>query len=360
MQQRNADFDAFAAKYGGTYRPTESDEVYFAALRDHLTESANDHELQAGKDKTIITHFDFVASDTFNAVAFVQLGKGYIGLFTGLIDCLVAYFHAANQRKAWDTNPLLSEALGSLDGGVAIHLSTLALDFVFDHEVTHLKHGHVDWLVASGFDSAFLEYDLSLTPDRFANQQLLEFDADLQATLRALQMSLVRYQRVLEKPNRYQQIPYISNPKATFAVQWFALYSLFLNFDDNTWKDHDIRHRSHPPAAMRMALAMTAMHGFAFKYYEAEMQKAGIDKDEFISIFAEATATAIDVYCNIKGVKRDAIVTPWELSREELEYMENVKLRMYEVQLQLAPHARNGGLPPLRPRSDVKGVTKTA
>jgi hypothetical protein len=27
----------------------------------------------------------------------------------------------------------------------AIHLTSIAVAFVFDHEMTHLKHGHVDW-----------------------------------------------------------------------------------------------------------------------------------------------------------------------------------------------------------------------
>lgn len=342
-------FDEFTKRLGGRFSPPSSVSAYYSSLVEHLGEAAADHELEAADGKRILDSFDFVCSDSFNALAFVHRGMAYIGLFKGLVEKLVAYFETARNHRAWAANPMLASSLDPLDG-LAIHLSTLALDFIFDHEITHLKHGHVDWLVANGLVAEYLEYDSTLSVGAHLDRQCLELDADFQATCRALALILVRRQRAVQAPHRYQRFPYARDARAALSVHWFVLYSLFLNFDDHTWTHADLQHRSHAPAALRLAMALAGMRGVAFKYWREEMQTLAIDEHIWDQLALQAIQAAHLTFCSVRGVSPMSLASPLKLAADNIAYLDEIRFRLYDLQPQLEPLARCKTIPPLYPR----------
>jgi hypothetical protein len=101
----NQEFDSFVSLYGGRYRPTDLDQELYNAFRQRFLENAAEHELEAANGRTILTHTDIVASDDFNALAFVQNGCSYIGIFRGLVASLITLYELVRRGHGGGIRP---------------------------------------------------------------------------------------------------------------------------------------------------------------------------------------------------------------------------------------------------------------
>jgi hypothetical protein len=128
----------------------------------------------------------------------------------------------------------------------------------------------------------------------------------------------------------------------------YALYTLFLNFDDNTWKITELPHRSHPPAAMRMMLLIAAMRGWSLKYLAEEMAEVGINQEDYDRILRDSLVCAHQSYCEIKRVSIEQLKSPFHLTDADAAHVQDLRQRMYVIQPELEQYARCRGLPHLR------------
>jgi hypothetical protein len=166
-------------------------------------------------------HFDYIDDFNVNACAFSAEGCGFIGFNGGTVVRFADFFarclagdwmfvadecRAHNQRidldpvESWPATPEDYVRIGFAKfpedpprQQFMFALLQFALDFILDHELAHIIHGHLGWLEQRGSGDIYVEHSsASARSEDPMIRQTLEFDADAWATVQGFDRVLRR------------------------------------------------------------------------------------------------------------------------------------------------------------------------
>lgn len=190
-------------------------------------------------------HFDYIDSDSLNALAFCHGGYSFIGMTMPLVRSL--FMVCARLSEDEDVMGLLGLKVPNLFLAAAARIQIF---FIVSHEYTHHIHGHVRQL--SG-DSALTEYGCPVGAD-VIGRHCLELDADAYAVYLAL-TNLIAGE---ERRAAVAALGIETNPSAQQDRILLATFivSVGAHFLSRSKRLFDVANSSHPPAAARMQFVM--------------------------------------------------------------------------------------------------------
>ena len=131
------------------------------------------------------------------------------------------------------------------------HLTLLAMDFLFDHEFSHILFGHLDWLSKKQKLDMYSEFHSSVEGLSLFDLQTLEMDADSTATARSCA-------RIVEIVNGYGFLPgpdlsFIYKDYYTaFSTLCYSISILLMLFGDEDVKNTQAGKSTHPASRIRL------------------------------------------------------------------------------------------------------------
>jgi hypothetical protein len=149
-----------------------------------------------------------------------------------------------------------------------------AIQFLVGHEIAHISLGHVDSL-ASESDSPFIaEVGWINGDEQSIQRQTLEWQADL----RSLSSAMASLKLTFELPSR--PTPPWAMERETPGVMifhWaFAVNTLFRLLGDGRFNPENLADASHPPFAIRRAMLMKQLYGWAMENWTQSPKAAVI------------------------------------------------------------------------------------
>ncbi len=236
-----------------------------------------------------LAHWGWIDNPNFNALAFLEDGNGFVGIYRGVLETLVdliamAVFEELDEK----VHPTISSAVRSMEDrqSAVTNIVVLAIDFVFLHEFTHLKHGHVGLLEARTAETMLVEFSRRGPKTAASDLQALESDADHESAWIAARQMTLRPMRAASTRDEFALIPYAEDLRSVVAINWLAIYLTLLAFDDNDWRERNWRDRSHPPAAIRMFSCFRTVVGYLI------MNDAGVDEEDLAVLLSEGVSLA--------------------------------------------------------------------
>jgi hypothetical protein len=277
-----------------------------SSLINSLVERFKSLLVSYSKDDKLIKAFpsiyvDFVDNSTFNAFAFKYYDKYIIGIHEGVVLILNDLFKRMLSHKnilsdvGDSSNELEDKSIegyfDNIDDMVvfghngryiflepkditrrqfASHLTTIALTFIFEHELSHILFGHVDFLnekyglnrlsEIQGDDSPLL---------RNLDLQTMEMDADCTSIARCCNLAI----NVVNKPSRIHPDyhKFYSNIYSSFSDINFAICNVLLLFGDGNYKDTTIGKNSHPDPRIRQLMATATFESISKQWDELEI-----------------------------------------------------------------------------------------
>ncbi|HDL01038.1 MAG TPA: hypothetical protein ENH23_02265 [candidate division Zixibacteria bacterium] len=231
--------------------------------------------------------YDYIHNFSFNAYAFKYNKHHLIGINVGVWATLTDLFHrmlAHREVLPKIGNPNKETAGTSIDdyyGNIielisntplekiklrfprdhirqlyAFHLSSIAMDFVFEHELAHILFGHVDYLhdcLGIDFTSEFQSSEV-LNQNQF-DLQTLEMNADTMGlancAFRAL--NAVRDNSIA---NTHFHVFYSDNYQALSDLT-FAVFNTIRVFGDGDYKDTRLGKSTHPDPRVRQVILLS-------------------------------------------------------------------------------------------------------
>jgi hypothetical protein len=297
-------------------------------------------------------HFCYIENLKMNAFAFKVADDGFIGVYSGTVLTVQSFFGALLSHPSflrsignpdaeveWTGFKMTPQPKDPARNAYAHLLSTLAVDFLFMHEIAHLMNGHVEFDRNRRQTSVFWEFaEAQGSTEDNLTSQTLEMDADADATLQGLTIAFGRTSDVETLPEAWR--PWFRTPRLALYTWILAAYGFFrLFFGGETAWDGLLR-TSHPPHNIRL--------GMVLKTIVAILQRERRDKllSELNPIIAElvpemerahawATSTAVDdsgirTAVDPRAAKHTGILLEhWKVIRPEL-----------------VPHARGVNLAP--------------
>ena len=220
-------------------------------------------------------HFDYVENTLVNAFAFESDNHDFVGVYVGTIVTIYSFFSAllANpnlllsignplEEEEWKTDTFDPKQLfrqpKSIERRSFAHLiATIAIDFLFAHEVGHLMNGHVKLLRSRKGIPLLAECDLAEnTHEENLTLQTLEMDADSFAMGQGLATAFGRARNpdsVL--PLDWRQW-YSTSTLALFG--WtLAIYGFFRLFFKGSINLDNLDSTNHPPPNVRLSMVLT-------------------------------------------------------------------------------------------------------
>ncbi|PTW45091.1 hypothetical protein C8J25_108183 [Sphingomonas faeni] len=276
--RRAAAFEALAASFGGSVRPSDiTDGPIGMTLRDlkHRGSKICQEAKAAGSPMQL--EVGILVDLSFNAVAGKVDGVDLIGINAGvplrllpIFEALLATQHAfpdvgtpeARSSVKWSKEAAVRGPLGFSgsqlpnDGpeiDVMQFLATFAERFIFEHEATHVRHGHVDWIQARFGAQPIDELRIASTPNLSGlDLQTLEFDADCGGMQGVMELIYTMPHAMAQAPRPGWQ--YFGKIQNLIKAVSFAIYTCCQIFADSSDDDpfEVILERSHPPATFRM------------------------------------------------------------------------------------------------------------
>ena len=330
------------------------------------------------RDRPRRISYGFLCSSDFNAFAYstpppVTPPLDFIGINIGVVFTLLDTFarilaqpdtfpdvgnRSLENPSGAGLRPLTTNVMSLPPSGVgpvcsvrslfAGVLAQTALDYLFFHQLTHLRNGHCDY-TREHLAGSWLAEIAAVVQEAsdLLIQQTLEMDADSGAVLHALNEAfklkdmLQGTTQVLE-PDTLAVIEaaYGTAERATRTVAYGA-YVLFRLFDDSGW-DHGVQSsRSHPQPAIRMSWIGPTV-------YEILLQRPayGYDALAFAKDMAEIIGDA-EVACgSIQGLPADphAIASVYQTA-SSLDYLNSLGSTWSSIRPELEKLKRGGKLP---------------
>lgn len=226
-------------------------------------------------------------------------------------------------------------------------LAQTALDYLFFHEITHLRNGHCEY----GRDHLAMSCLAEIAGDTKASQALvrhaLEMDADCGAILLTLNEAF-RLKDMLASTTREVdpivlhavQAAYGDAERATRTVAYSA-YVLFRLFDDSRWDHEGLASRSHPQSAVRMSWIGPTL-------YEIFLQRPayGYEPEAFVADMGRIVLAAETDCGRIQGVPPDprGIMSVYSTT-QSADYLNQLKVTWSSIRPLLEAHKRGGRLP---------------
>ena len=272
------DFDVAFAKYGGRFDPSTLPNAWRQVF-DETERHANaiiaaGHVLDNGSSRAVV--FGYVNNMEINAIAHEQR---LIGVFAGTVKYVVSLF----MRMLADPYTLPGIGNSSAENAdlppfnledhevvlprdtirriYASHLIRIALEFLIRHELAHVMNGHLELLRSQAGLESYLEIGTKPVLEITAlDLQTLECDADSSAGTFSLE-SLISG---LEISGDFMAKISLPNVKTIEQLKihdhLFAIYSLFLLFEDSATDEVSLSERSHPPAVLRQYQILTSTY----------------------------------------------------------------------------------------------------
>lgn len=225
-------------------------------------------------------HFDFFFNGSINALAFRANDRYFIGLSSGafymlrfvigrmLSDSRLFTFVGDPKAERSDLRPV-SDYAADAQALHAIYqmgamltpndpvrrkyaqmIEHLAISFLIGHELTHIVHGHVDYLEAQVRHGAVSEFvcEQDAEPDQL-ERQCLEYDADSRAVYALVQSLDAYFKEPTPELNPWR--PEADHPFAMFVEAIVALNIVFQLFGDVVFDAGDLSRSVHPPVPLR-------------------------------------------------------------------------------------------------------------
>lgn len=227
-----------------------------------------------------------------------------------------------------------------------------ALDFLFWHELCHLRHGHTDFVQKECGDAliaeAVGENSIQIDP---LTMQTLEMDADSYGLLLALQLNIATPAKAkfISEKNTLTAIKCFSETPLKFVDNiWFAIYTLFRIWGDIEWNpsNPDIGHHAHPPLPMRQ-------YHIGALIYEILEKKPGLLKVSPHDYAKNSAGVMENVEIAISLITKQrvdpkGIISVAAAGRTTLtnEYLDSLARRWTEIRPELEKYKRGGNLPP--------------
>lgn len=290
-------FDAEVNSIGGRYSYTDckNDNYIFLShplipIIDLIDIHKKLHE-ECG-DYNFNVYVDFINNPAYNAKAFKNENKYFIGLFIGLVFILRDYFYTIMSDSLWFDvigNASKEEKIDNLNwvkegysctnfkdipfgllyhkvpkdhtrGAFAGIMLGFAYEFLTYHEFGHIYHGHLDYLQENQSIFAVSE---SVNKIREATERhLLEIDADIFAiTSLFLRLSVSTSLSDMNtdcfigiKSPEIVNARAMTDPDFTLFCWFFAVYSLFKIFDIHNLPLINYKYYTHPHPMIRIRL----------------------------------------------------------------------------------------------------------
>jgi len=233
-------------------------------------------------------HFDFILNGAVNAMAFKSHNRYFIGLNTGtlyilrfvtgrmLSDSRLLLFvgvakdeqelepfsnYQPDAEEIYKKAPL-STPKNAIRASYASFLLDQAILFFVGHEITHITHGHVDYLMSKrGANiTAELEWVGSKHGDELLERQCLEMDADRRSIISRIDSLKTTYSNPNFSPPPWSSESY-TGPQQLLLDWWISLNILFRLFGDVRFTHSALKNSNYPPLALRRAMCLMAAFG---------------------------------------------------------------------------------------------------
>jgi hypothetical protein len=228
-------------------------------------------------------HFDYIENLQMNALAFESNDHDFVGIYIGAIVTTYGFFGSllSYPRSLMSIgNPLAEGEVDSTNfepnqpmrvpgdparRSYAHLLATIAIDFLFAHELGHLMHGHVKLMRKRTGIPFLAEFDLTQkTHEENLMLQTLEMDADSFAVGQGLATAFGRCgdpSKVFPPDWR----PWYNAPREALFTWTLAIYAFFRLFYRGTANLDDLESTNHPPPSIRMWMILSTLVEFLKK-----------------------------------------------------------------------------------------------
>lgn len=160
----------------------------------------------------------------------------------------------------------------------AIHLVTLAMHFIFEHELSHILFGHVDYLQHRfGYSQIHESYPESTFEKARFDLQTLEMDADCTALARSCNIitNAINNPKIVHSGIRKF---YTSLYSATNDL-FFAIYNTIRLFGDGNFQEIQLGKSTHPNPRVRQLMISRTFRSIYDKWeldYDIEKLEKGL------------------------------------------------------------------------------------
>lgn len=270
-----------------------------------------------------------------NAFAFDNGAERLIGLYQGTVVKLFNYFFTAVTDKR---NTFLEADFGFFgnqedinDAGRAVHLTTLAVEFIFIHELMHIFAGHCAWWqtrVRQGMLAERLRKDVRdcISSERYHALETLA-DGSSFDRLMSVQLLRVRSRQTFDIAGTREW--YRSLREAMMLALFAADSALFL-FDHWDWEGTDLDSGTHPPAPFRVFWSLHSASWVRHKFAEAIPEVKDYGEIDIVRAFRAAD----QAYLHFSGDN----VARWDGLRKAMsrhDYLNRIveEARLFEQEL---------------------------
>jgi hypothetical protein len=243
-------------------------------------------------------HFDFILNGEINAVAFKSNERYFIGFNTGtlfLLRCVIGrmlsdsqlFNHIGNAREEredlgpltdfvpdaeviYQRTPLLTPN-DAIRRHYATFLQDQAIMFLVGHELTHIIHGHVDYLRAKWGQKVTTELGGVKNRDQEARfeRQCLELDADRRSIVSRIDSLRFTFDSPTLTPPWKQSLEHPVEMIFDWAISIFILFRLF---GDIRFSRTELVDSAYPPLLLREGICYTAAAEVASEIWGFEVR----------------------------------------------------------------------------------------
>lgn len=271
-------------------------------------------------DSTRIIYFDFLAADGLEGFSYASPPNhsapfDFIGITAGAVFTVMDIFFRMLSHpdifpeignaslevpsrcwiKSISTQPKSDGRkdclpLDEIRQHYAYYLALMALDFLFYHELSHLRYGHLEWKA----DQKHSRNPGASAGDNYAIlHQTLEWDADCQATVHTMTEATFFASQYIEfeLPEYYyrnQNLITASNaifgmPRNISRSLMFSIYTIFRIYNRHEWSNSDLCSKLYPPTLFRQLWVSFSLQ----TYYKEWPKEFGLTENEFLEISPE-------------------------------------------------------------------------
>lgn len=246
-------FDNVTKQYGGLFR---SDEWFVKTTKFRHDNFLSAYTSLGGLVRPLPKIiYNFVDNDQINAFATKYNDIYVIAIYKGLLFKMME----VTARMVANENIFSNLKDSEQRKHYAWHLCWLGMDFIFEHELSHIVNGHVDYLHDSHSVSVFHEFIMLNQAEKLVNHELqvFEMDADCTALSR-----LCIWAKNQTDAGVMKQTPIFGQFCPDLIMVWgdifIAMSIVFRLFGDNRVTDTTTFSSSHPnPRIRQLILANT-------------------------------------------------------------------------------------------------------
>jgi len=334
--RKDPELESILNEKGGLYQSDDELELFWGPLRSRFRKHCEfaQQSLYAKSNRQV--EFDFISNTDINAFAYASpSGDGefdFIGINCGsgffihtIINRIFAHPDAFPnwgdaQKERIDYALLRTLGHDDLIGPIitpkcpirqalASALFATCMDFLFFHELAHLRNGHLEWLRSTKKTNHFIEnnseeFDISYSLKR----QALEMDADSGAMVLTFQHAMFIHSSVVsEVAEQNARPPSVRNalnllygtPERCAQTTALASYIFFRIFDKSGWNIFKPDLFMHPEIPLRMHWSATLL----WELFNTEKYvKLGLGNINFLTRVAPVVEQA---YGLIQGITPD-------------------------------------------------------